>query len=182
MTYVNSPKNGATAFNYCQKSYVAYLRTALLITHLNVNGPSSKLTGLDMVYNHKVLIFGRRKLMPSYIWIIPTMPLNCICSLDELTITMICGPKHTPIPWADKMQQAFDIMHVLIAADALAAYPDHNKRFDIYTNASDFKLGTCIVQEGRQVAYVSHELLKSQQNHTEREKEMLSIVATLEEF
>ena len=38
------------------------------------------------------------------------------------------------------MQQAFDKMHVLMAADALAAYPDHNKRFDIYTDASDFKL------------------------------------------
>jgi hypothetical protein len=29
------------------------------------------------------------------------------------------------------MQTAFDKMHLLIAADALAAYPDHNKRFDV---------------------------------------------------
>jgi hypothetical protein len=28
------------------------------------------------------------------------------------------------------MQQAFDKMRLLMAADALAAYPDHNKRFD----------------------------------------------------
>jgi hypothetical protein len=42
------------------------------------------------------------------------------------------------------MQQAFDKMRLLMAANALAAYPDHNKRFDVYTDASDFQLGACI--------------------------------------
>jgi hypothetical protein len=68
-----------------------------------------------------------------------------------------------------------------MAAYALAAYPDHNKRFDVYTDASDFQLGACIIQKGRLVAYFSCKLTKSQQNYT-TEKEMLSIVATLEEF
>jgi hypothetical protein len=76
----------------------------------------------------------------------------------------------------------FDKMHLLIAADALAAYPDHNKQFDIYTDASDFQLGACIIQEKRPVACFSLKLTKSQQNTTTMEKEMLSIVATLEEF
>jgi hypothetical protein len=53
--------------------------------------------------------------------------------------------KRAPIPWTDDMQKAFDKMCALIAADALAAYPDHNKWFDIYTDASDFQLGACIV-------------------------------------
>jgi hypothetical protein len=35
------------------------------------------------------------------------------------------------------MQKAFNKMHLLMAADALAAYPDQNKRFDTYTNASN---------------------------------------------
>ena len=39
--------------------------------------------------------------------------------------------KHAPIPWTNDMQQAFDKMHALMADDALTAYPDHNKRFDI---------------------------------------------------
>ncbi len=80
------------------------------------------------------------------------------------------------------MQQAFDKMRLLMAANALAAYPDHNKRFDVYTDASDFQLGACIIQEGRRVAYFSRKLTKSQQNYTAMEKEMLSIVATLKEF
>jgi hypothetical protein len=51
------------------------------------------------------------------------------------------------------MQQAFDRMCLLMAANALEAYPDHKKRFNVYTPASDFQLGACIIQEGRPVAY-----------------------------
>jgi hypothetical protein len=64
--------------------------------------------------------------------------------------------KKVPINWTDKMQKAFDKLHLFMAADALAAYPDHNKRFNIYTDASDFQLCTCIIQEGRPVAYFFH--------------------------
>jgi hypothetical protein len=92
--------------------------------------------------------------------------------------------KRALIKWTDDMQQAFGKMHLLMAANALAAYPDHNKRFDVYTDAdaSAFQLGACIIQEGRPIAYSSQKLTKSQQDYTTMEKEMLSIVATLKEF
>jgi hypothetical protein len=90
--------------------------------------------------------------------------------------------KRAPIKGTDEMQQAFDKMHLLMAADALAAYPNHNKWFNVYTDASDFQLGACIIQDGRPVAYFSQKLTKSQKNYTIMKKEMLSIVATLKEF
>jgi hypothetical protein len=106
---------------------------------------------------------------------------SCAHVLKPLTDQSVLKKK-APIKWTDEMQQAFDKMHLLMAADALASYPDHNKRFDVYTDASDFQLGACIIQEGRPVAYFLCKLTKSQQNYTTMKKEMLSIVATLKEF
>ncbi len=69
-----------------------------------------------------------------------------------------------------------------MTADTLAAYPDHIKRFNIYTATSDFQFGACIIQERRPVDYFSCKLMKSQQNYMVMEKEMLSIITTLKEF
>ena len=69
--------------------------------------------------------------------------------------------KRAPIKWTDEMQHLFDKMHLLMAANALAAYPNHNKWFNVYTDASDFQLGACIIQGGRLVAYFSCKLTQS---------------------
>jgi hypothetical protein len=90
--------------------------------------------------------------------------------------------KCAPIPWTDEMQQAFDKMHALMAADALTAYPDHNKWFDIYTTASDFQLGVCIMQEDRPVAYFSSKTLKSKQHDTVIRKKCSRLLLPLKNF
>ncbi|KAL7482970.1 hypothetical protein ACHAW6_008616 [Cyclotella cf. meneghiniana] len=40
-------------------------------------------------------------------------------------------------------------------ADALAVNPNHNKWFNVYTDTSDYQLGSFIIQKGQPVAYFS---------------------------
>lgn len=70
-------------------------------------------------------------------------------------------------------------MKALLAKDAFLTYPDHNKRFDIFCDASDLQLGSAIMQESVPVAFYSRKLNAAQTHYTTGEKELLSIIETL---
>ena len=89
---------------------------------------------------------------------------------------------HKKLKWSTECQEAFDKAKAMLAKEAFLRYPDHNKPFHVYSDASDYQMGSVIMQEGKPVAFFSRKLNSAQRNYTTGEKDILSIVETLKEY
>ena len=97
-------------------------------------------------------------------------------------LTALTSQKSGNVTWSAECQHTFDTIKAILSSDVLLRYPDHNKPFHVYTDASDLQLGAIIVQDDQPVAFYSRKLNTAQCNYTTMEKELLSIVKTLKEF
>jgi Reverse transcriptase (RNA-dependent DNA polymerase)./Integrase core domain. len=90
--------------------------------------------------------------------------------------------KNVQYIWEKKHQKAFEDIKSVISTDVLLTYPDHNKPFDIHTDASNFQIASEISQDYKPIAYFSRKLNETQKNYTTEEQELLAIVETLKEY
>ena len=96
--------------------------------------------------------------------------------------------KHASFKWTEQCQEAFDLMKESLTVIPLLPYPDPNKRFILYTDASDTCIGAVLCQEytegeetfEKPVYFISHKLNKSQINYSTVEKECFVIMYSLE--
>lgn len=82
----------------------------------------------------------------------------------------------------DAHQHAFELMKKIVSRETLLAYPDFDKPFDVYTDASHTQLGAVISQEHKPIAFYSRKLSPAQTRYSTTERELLAIVETLKEF
>ena len=89
--------------------------------------------------------------MVNYYWDMWPHCSHILAPLTKHTGAPKKGEKQPKFNWTPEMQNAFDEMKTLMAADVMCAYPNHNKPYHIYTDASNYQLGACIMQDERNV-------------------------------
>jgi RNase H-like domain found in reverse transcriptase len=90
--------------------------------------------------------------------------------------------KSKPFNWTSVHKEAYKEVKWVISKETLLSFPDFNKPFHVYTNASNYQLGNVIMQDDKPLAFYSHRLNPAQKRYTTGEQELLSIVETLKEF
>jgi hypothetical protein len=71
---------------------------------------------------------------------------DLIATLTSLT------SKNVKFEWMDEHQHAFENVKKIIYREVMLIYPDFNKTFHIYTDASDTQLGYVITQDDKPIA------------------------------
>lgn len=95
--------------------------------------------------------------------------------------------KNVKWEFGDAERKAFAESKKILSKEAILAFPNFNKEFIIYTDASKYQLGGVIAQKDAQeqlrpLAFYSRKLNDAQTRYTTTERELLSIVETLKEF
>ena len=108
--------------------------------------------------------------------------INGYADLAGLLYDML--KKNGPAVWEPPQQKAFDI---ILATEPIRAYPDFNKPFKLYTDASDTGLGAILMQDNeegkeRVIAYEARRLSAPERNYPITEKECLAVVWAIQKF
>ena len=96
-------------------------------------------------------------------------------------LTAMCSAKAKFI-WGKDQQKAFEDIKKVVSRETMLAFPDFNKPFHVYTDASDYQLGAVIMQDDKPLAFYSRKMNGAQRRYTTGEQELLSIVETLKEY
>jgi RNase H-like domain found in reverse transcriptase/Reverse transcriptase (RNA-dependent DNA polymerase) len=89
--------------------------------------------------------------------------------------------------WGKKQEEAFEILKEKLINSPVLIYPNFEKEFILYTDASRIALGAVLHQEGEDnkehvIAYENKTLNKAEQNYSITELECLAVVWAVEKF
>ena len=90
--------------------------------------------------------------------------------------------KDVQFNWSSEHDEAFKKLKGLLSAAPVLAFYNVKKPVTVSCDASQFGLGTVLLQEGRPIAYASRALTDTECRYAQIEKELLAVVFGLEKF
>lgn len=95
--------------------------------------------------------------------------------------------KETPFKWTEKQQKAFDFLKECLMKAPILQYPDFEKPFILFTDASGTGLGAVLSQKDdenreRVIAYASRSLNKAERNYGITDQECLAVIWAVKYF
>ena len=95
--------------------------------------------------------------------------------------------KNTKFIWSEECAKAFQKLKDILLSDVILTYPNTQKPYRLYTDASNYAIGSILVQlddEGNEkvIQYLSHALDTTQQKWPVIEKEAYAIVYSLQKL
>ena len=95
--------------------------------------------------------------------------------------------KDASFTWNDEQQKAFDTLKQALTTAPILAFPNFNKEFILYTDASNIGIGAVLMQndeqgKSRAIAYASRLLNSAERNYSVTNREALAVVWALRHF
>ena len=90
--------------------------------------------------------------------------------------------KGVPWNWTANQNEAFAQLKAVLSSPPVLAFYDVTKSVTIQSDASQFGLGACLMQDNKPIAYASRSMTPAETNYAQIEKELLSIVFAVQKF
>ena len=84
--------------------------------------------------------------------------------------------------WGQAEHKVFLEAKRILSKKALLSFPDFNKQFHLYSDASDRQLGVTVVQDGKPLGFYTRKWNPAQKNYTVGERELLGNSGRFESF
>jgi hypothetical protein len=81
--------------------------------------------------------------------------------------------------WTEKCEQSFQELKKRLVSAPILTMPDITKSFDVYCDASNLGLGSVLMQDGKVIAYLSHQLRQHELNYPTHDLELAAVVYAL---
>ena len=90
--------------------------------------------------------------------------------------------KETSFTWGENERKVFNEIKDLFSENLELTIPEMNSTFTLETDASQFGLGACLLQENKPIAFISRSLSKAEQSYGITEREVLAAIWAMEKL